>query len=64
MENIFSTKNILKLIVLVNIVLLMWMIWGTIIGLELTSKQIDGGICSFLVIVACSLYKWIVIDNY
>ena len=64
MENIFSTKNILKLIVLVNIVLLMWMIWGTIIGLELTSKQIDGGIWSFLVIVACSLYKWIIIDNF
>ncbi len=63
LEYVVSTKTILKLVALFNLTMLLWLIWQGIIGNTITSGQSDAAVFAFLTIVACNLYRWIVLED-
>lgn len=60
---VLNTKNILKLVVLLNMALILRLIWAATLGVEVTSKQSDGAVFAILVIIFCTLYRWIVLED-
>lgn len=60
---VLNTKNILKIVVLLNMVFLLRLIWSATFGVEVTSIQSDGAVFAVLVIIICFLYRWIVLGD-
>lgn len=60
---VLKTKNILKLVVILNMVFILRLIWAATLGMDVTSKQSDGAVFAILVILFCTLYRWIVLED-
>ena len=60
---VLNTKNILKIVVLLNMIFLLRLIWAATFGIEVTSIQSDGAVFAVLVIIICTLYRWIVLGD-
>lgn len=60
---VLNTKNILKIVVLLNMIFLLRLIWAATFGVEATSIQSDGAVFAVLVIIICTLYRWIVLGD-
>ncbi len=60
---VLNTKNILKVVVLLNMIFLLRLIWAATFGIEVTSIQSDGAVFAVLVIIICTLYRWIVLGD-
>lgn len=60
---VLNTKNILKIVVLLNMIFLLRLIWAATFGVKVTSIQSDGAVFAVLVIIICTLYRWIVLGD-
>lgn len=60
---VLNTKNILKIVVLLNMAFVLRLIWAATLGIEITSKQGDGAVFAVIVIIICTLYRWIVLGD-
>lgn len=59
---VLNTKNILKVIVLLNLAFILRLIWSAILGAHVTSSQTDACAVAVIVILLCTVYRWVVLD--
>ena len=60
---VLNTKNILKIVVLLNMFFVLRLIWAATLGIEVTSEQAKGAVFAVIVMIICFLYRWVVLDN-
>lgn len=62
-EYTLSTKNLLKFLSVLNIILIMWLISRAVFGYTVTDFQVSAAFMCVLVIFACFVYRWVVLSD-
>lgn len=60
---VLNTKNILKIVVFLNMFFVLRFIWVATSGAEVVSTQYDGAAFAAIVIIICTLYRWTVLKD-